>query len=84
MALLSSREVNCTENRLRMGRNYMVTDYIIVHPDGKPVCPEYLSQMFKKLQEMAGLAKCRFHDLRHLWTSSISSGRFFRTLRYLF
>lgn len=31
--------------------------------------PEYLSQMFTKLQEMAGLPKCRFHDLRHLCAS---------------
>ena len=51
---------------MRMGRNYTVTDFVIVHPDGKPVYPEYLSQLFTKLQEMAGLPKCRFHDLRHL------------------
>lgn len=59
----------CIENRMRMGKNYTVTDYIIVHPDGKPVYPEYLSQLFTKLQEMAGLPKCRFHDLRHLCAS---------------
>ena len=59
----------CIENRMRMGRNYTVTDYIIVHPDGKPVYPEYLSQLFTKLQNMAGLPKCRFHDLRHLCAS---------------
>ena len=52
-----------------MGRNYTVTDYIIVHPDGKPVYPEYLSQLFTKLQDVAGLPKCRFHDLRHLCAS---------------
>ena len=45
------------------------TDYIIVHPDGKPIYPEYLSQMLTKLQEKAGLPKCRFHDLRHLCAS---------------
>lgn len=69
MAKLRQHRLTCTENRLRMGRNYTVTDYIIVHPDGKPVYPEYLSQLFTKLQEMAGLPKCRFHDLRHLCAS---------------
>lgn len=59
----------CIENRMRMGSNYMVTDYIIVHEDGKPIYPEYLSQMLTKLQERSGLPKCRFHDLRHLCAS---------------
>lgn len=42
---------------------------IIVHSDGEPIYAEYISQMFTKLQEAAGLPKCRFHDLRHLWAS---------------
>lgn len=54
---------------MRMGQNYTVTDFVIVHPDGKPVYPEYLSQLFTKLQKKAGLPKCRFHDLRHLCAS---------------
>lgn len=69
MKKLRAHRGKCIENRMRMGRNYTVTDYIIVHPDGKPVYPEYLSQLFTKLQEMAGLPKCRFHDLRHLCAS---------------
>ena len=59
----------CLENRMRLGWNYTVTDYIIVHPDGKPIYPEYISQLFTKLLEKAGLPKCRFHDLRHLCAS---------------
>ena len=35
----------------------------------KPIYPEYVSQMFTKLQNKAGLPKCRFHDLRHLCAS---------------
>ena len=56
---------------MRMGSRYEVTDYIIVHQDGKPVYPEYLSQMLTKLLEKAELPKCRFHDLRHLCASII-------------
>lgn len=59
----------CIENQMRMGSGYTVTDYIIVHPDGKPIYPEYLSQMLTKLQDKAQLPKCRFHDLRHLCAS---------------
>ena len=59
----------CIENRMRMGAGYVVTDYIIVHQDGKPIYPEYLSQMLTKLLDKAGLPKCRFHDLRHLCAS---------------
>lgn len=60
---------SCMENKMRMGRNYTDTDFIIVHPDGKPIYPEYVSQMLTKLQIAAGLPKCRFHDLRHLCAS---------------
>ena len=53
-------------NQQKLGAAYMQTDYIIVHPDGKPIYPEYLSQMLTKLQKKANLLQCRFHDLRHL------------------
>ena len=54
---------------MNLGWNYKMTDYIIVHPDGKPIYPEYVSQMLTKLLDKAGLPKCRFHDLRHLCAS---------------
>lgn len=66
---LCQHKTKCLANRLRMGKSYTVTDYVIVHPDGKPIYPEYVSQMFTKLQNKAGLPKCRFHDLRHLCAS---------------
>lgn len=56
----------CRANQQKLGAAYMQTDYIIVHPDGKPIYPEYLSQMLTKLQKKADLPQCRFHDLRHL------------------
>lgn len=66
---LRKHKLACAANRMRLGQEYTVTDYVIVHPDGKPIYPEYLSQMFTKLQKKAGLPKCRFHDLRHLCAS---------------
>lgn len=69
MQKLRKRKLECAANRLRMGPAYMVTDYVIVHDDGKPIYPEYLSQMLTKLQDRCGLPRCRFHDLRHLCAS---------------
>ena len=66
---LRQHKTKCLANRLRLGQAYIVTDYVIVHPDGRPIYPEYVSQMFTKLQKKAGLPKCRFHDLRHLCAS---------------
>lgn len=66
---LRSHRTQCMENQLRMGKAYTVTNYIIVHPDGKPIYPEYVSQLLTKLQIRADLPQCRFHDLRHLCAS---------------
>ena len=59
----------CIENGMRIGVPCTSTDFIIVHADGKPIYPEYLSQMLTKLLANANLPKCRFHDLRHLCAS---------------
>jgi len=63
---LRKHKLTCTGNRMRLGSAYTDSDYIIVHPDGRPIYPEYLSQMLTKLQKKANLPQCRFHDLRHL------------------
>ena len=69
MKKLKSYKVKCMEQKIRVGRRLPEEDFIIVHPDGKPIYPEYVSQMFTKLQKRANLPKCRFHDLRHLCAS---------------
>lgn len=66
---LHKHKMKCLSNRLRLGEAYVVTDLVIVHPNGKPIYPEYVSQMLTKLQDKAGLPHCRFHDLRHLCAS---------------
>ena len=42
---------------------------MIVCPDGKPIYPEYLSQLLAKMQKKAGFSKCRSHDLRYMCAS---------------
>lgn len=69
MKKLKRYKVQCMEQKIRVGRRLLEEDFIIVHPDGRPIYPEYVSQMFTKLQKRAGLPKCRFHDLRHLCAS---------------
>lgn len=69
MQKLRKHKMQRLSNKLRLGQAYTATNYIIVHPDGKPIYPEYLSQMLTKLQDKANLPKCRFHDLRHLCAS---------------
>lgn len=69
MKKLKAHKVKCMEQKIRVGSRLVEDDFIIVHPDGKPIYPEYVSQMFTKLQKRAGLPKCRFHDLRHLCAS---------------
>ena len=66
---LKKHKALCVERKLRLGANYIDSDFIFVHPDGKPIYPEYLTQKLTKLQEKAGLPHCRFHDLRHLCAS---------------
>ena len=66
MQKLKRHQWACMANKQKLGDAYMESDYIIVHPDGKPIYPEYLSQMLTKLQKKANLPQCRFHDLRHL------------------
>ena len=60
---------HCMENAIRFGRKYTESDFVIIHYDGKPIYPEYLSQLLTKLQIKANLPQCRFHDLRHLCAS---------------
>ena len=66
---LHDHKITCLENKIRLGRQYTDTDFIIVHPDGKPIYPEYISQLLTKLQKRNNLPECRFHALRHLCAS---------------
>jgi hypothetical protein len=38
---------------------------VFARPDGEPIHPEYISRTFERLVAKHGLARIRFHDLRH-------------------
>ena len=40
---------------MRMGQNHTVTDFVVVHPDGKPIYPEYLRHLCASIVLMQGV-----------------------------
>lgn len=53
------------ENRLVMGAQYHVSDYVCIWNDGKPFMPGYVTNAFAKLLKKYDMPHIRFHDLRH-------------------
>lgn len=69
MQKLWKHRLRCMERKMSIVPADFEEEFIIVHPDGRPIYPEYLSQMFTKLQKRAELPRCAFHNLRHLCAS---------------
>lgn len=44
-------------------RKYL--DYVFVNPQGRLICPDYISEHFSILLNKIGMKHIRFHDLRH-------------------
>lgn len=57
------------ENQLRLGEEYVYTDYVCVDEYGQQIKPSYISQAFGKILKKNGLRHIRFHDLRHTCAS---------------
>ena len=57
------------ENQLRLGEEYVYTDYVCVDEYGQQIKPSYISQTFGKILKKNGLRHIRFHDLRHTCAS---------------
>ena len=53
------------EQRLRLGAAYEDDDLVFAAPLGAPLAPYEVSRRFKRAVAAAGVAPCRFHDLRH-------------------
>lgn len=54
-----------------LGRPVALTDYILGGPDGRPLYPNTLSIVYRKLARAAGLPSTRLHSLRHVHATQL-------------
>jgi integrase len=52
-------------NRALFGPDYQNNDLICCHPDGRPLEPNRVSEIFAYFRSRKLMLKTRFHDLRH-------------------
>lgn len=66
VATLRARRRQQAEHRLAMGAGWANDhDLVFTEPDGRPLDPESVSQVFNRRVTRSGLPRIRFHDLRH-------------------
>jgi len=51
------------------GREFSEDDFIFVRDDGKLPNPRYVSKIFRRIVQKAGLKRIRLHDLRHTYAT---------------
>ena len=79
--ILKKIKVQQAENRLLMGSDYHVSDYVFTWPDGRSLTPDYVSCKFAQVIDKNELRHIRFHDLRHTFaTHALTSGVDAKTL----
>lgn len=59
--------------RQALGGDYQDSGYVFAHEDGRPVRPNYASELFKKFIEDNGLPPITLHGLRHTFASVANS-----------
>ena len=64
-ALLRQYRVQQIENGFQLGTAWQETDYVFIHPDGKPISPQYPNKWFDRFLQRHDLPKITFHQLRH-------------------
>ena len=65
LTVLGAHRRRQLEDRLAWGPAWDNTGYVFTAEDGRPLHPERIKVIFGQHVETAGLAKIRFHDLRH-------------------
>lgn len=65
VAALRKHRVAQNTERLRLGEVWADNDFVFTNRTGGPLHVNSMALQFKKLTEVAGLPKIRFHDLRH-------------------
>lgn len=59
--------------RAKLGEDYQNSGYVFTHEDGRPVCPNYASELFTKFVRDNGLPPLTLHGLRHSFASSANA-----------
>lgn len=57
------------KNQNFLGNEYETTNYVLVDSFGKPIRPNYISDLWKDFLNKYNLRHIRFHDLRHTFVS---------------
>ncbi|MHC2371296.1 integrase [Bradyrhizobium diazoefficiens] len=62
---LRTHRARLAEDLLKLGKRMSDDDFVVSHPDGSMIPPVHVSQQWGFAIAKTGLAKLRFHDLRH-------------------
>lgn len=62
---LRSHRARLAQELLKLGKRLSDDDFVVSHPDGSMLPPIHVSQQWGFAIAKTGLAKLRFHDLRH-------------------
>ena len=66
VSVLRARKRQQTEHRLAVGAGWQDRHGLVfTEPDGRPLDPESVAQVFNRRVARSGLQRIRFHDLRH-------------------
>ncbi|MBF8266154.1 MAG: putative recombinase [Dehalococcoidia bacterium] len=67
--LLRKYRTSMEAQAVLLGKTLDKTDYVFMAPDGKPILPGTLTQVFIRTTKRLGYSNLRFHDLRHAHAS---------------
>jgi len=62
---LRARRARLAQELLKLGKRISDDDFVVSHPDGSMLPPIHVSQQWGFAIAKTGLARLRFHDLRH-------------------
>jgi integrase len=69
VAVLQEHRHRQRSERLVAGAAYTKLDLVFTREDGRPLHPDYFSQLFDRTVKRLGLPRIRLHDLRHTYAT---------------
>lgn len=73
LALISQTVPYLKELRAEQIRRGLIMDKVVAWPDGKVMRPDGVTRMFSTLLKNNGIAKARYHDLRHTAATTLAN-----------